>query len=40
MGGKFMPDWAAGIDGQIVTGRTPPEIPEFVEAITEALLRP
>jgi protease I len=39
MGGKFMADWAAGIDGQIVSGRTPPEVPEFVDAITEALLR-
>ncbi len=39
MGGQFMPDWAAAIDGRIVTGRTPPEIPEFVDAITEALLR-
>lgn len=39
MGGKFMPDWAAAIDGQIVTGRTPPEVPEFVDAMTESLLR-
>jgi protease I len=39
MGGQYMADWAAGIDGQIVTGRTPPEIPEFLDAITEALLR-
>jgi protease I len=39
MGGKFMPEWAAAIDGQIVTGRTPPEAPEFTDAITEALLR-
>ncbi|MDH7499502.1 MAG: DJ-1/PfpI family protein [candidate division NC10 bacterium] len=39
MGGEFMPDWAAAIDGQIVSGRTPPEVPEFVDAITEALLR-
>ena len=38
MGGKFMPDWAAAIDGQIVSGRTPPEVPEFVDAITAALL--
>ena len=30
MGGEFQPaEWAAAIDGQIVTGRTPPEIPEF-----------
>lgn len=39
MGGTFMPDWAAAIDGRIVTGRAPTEIPEFVDAITEALLR-
>lgn len=39
MGGEFMADWAAAIDGNIVTGRTPPEVPEFVDAITEALLR-
>jgi len=39
MGGTFMKDWAAAIDGRIVTGRTPPEVPEFVDAITEALLR-
>jgi protease I len=39
MGGKFMPDWAAAIDGQIVSARTPPEAPEFVDAMTEALLR-
>jgi protease I len=37
-GGKFMPAWAAAIDGQIVSGRTPPEVPEFVDAITAALL--
>lgn len=39
MGGKFMPEWAAAIDGRIVTGRTPPEVPEFVDAMTESLLR-
>lgn len=39
MGGKFMPDWAAAIDGQIVPPRSPPEAPEFVDAMTEALLR-
>ena len=39
MGGEFHPDeWAAAIDGKIVTGRTPPEIPEFLDAITVALL--
>ena len=39
MGGTFNTDWAACIHGQLVTGRTPPEIPEFVDAITEILLR-
>ncbi len=39
MGGEFRPaDWAAAIDGRIVTGRTPPEIPEFLDAISVALL--
>jgi protease I len=39
MGGQFRPaEWAAAIDGQIVSGRTPPEIPEFLDAICVALL--
>jgi len=38
MGGTYNNDWAASIDGQIVTARTPPEVPEFLDAITEALL--
>ncbi len=39
MGGEFKPaEWAAAIDGRIVTGRTPPEIPEFLDAISVALL--
>lgn len=38
MGGTFKPEWAAAIDGRIVTGRTPPEVPEFIDAITAALL--
>jgi protease I len=37
MGGTYLPDAAAIIDGRIVTGRTPPEVPEFTDAITEAL---
>ena len=39
MGGTYSWDWAAVIDGNVVTGRTPPEVPEFVDAMTEALLR-
>ncbi len=39
MGGEFKPaEWAAAIDEQIVTGRTPPEIPEFLDAISVALI--
>jgi protease I len=39
MGGEFKPeDWAAAIHGKIITGRTPPEIPEFIDAISVALL--
>lgn len=38
MGGTFMPDWAAAIDGQIVTGQIPTHSPEFIDAITTALL--
>jgi len=40
MGGIFRPELAAAIDGNHVSGRTPPEVPEFIDAITEALLRP
>jgi len=39
MGGDFNADWAATIDGNHVSGRTPPELPEFLDAITEAFLR-
>jgi len=39
MGGEFKPrEWAAAIDGRIVSGRTPQEVPEFLDAITVALL--
>ena len=38
MGGIFSADWSAVIDGQIVTGRVPDDVPEFIDAITEALL--
>ena len=40
MGGIHNWDWSAVIDGQIVTGRVPNDIPEFIDAITEALLNP
>lgn len=39
MGGKHLLGTAAVIDGNIVTGQTPPQVPEFVDAMTEALLR-
>jgi len=39
MGGEYSWDWSAVIDGRIVTGRVPMDVPEFVDAMTEALLR-
>jgi putative intracellular protease/amidase len=39
MGGEFNADWAVALDGNHVSGRTPPELPEFIDAITLALLR-
>ena len=39
MGGTHSGDWSAVIDGRIVSGRVPPDIPEFLDAITEALLK-
>jgi putative intracellular protease/amidase len=38
MGGEYNQEWAAVVDGNHVSGRTPPEIPEFVDAVTAALL--
>ena len=38
MGGEFNWNWAAVVDGNVVTGRTPPEVPEFVDAMTTRLL--
>ncbi|MGC8811568.1 MAG: DJ-1/PfpI family protein [bacterium] len=37
MGGEYNWDWAAVVDGNHVSGRTPPEIPEFLDAINVAL---
>jgi protease I len=39
MGGQYNEKWAAVVDGRHVSGRTPPEIPEYVDAITVALLK-
>ena len=38
MGGTHVTDAAAIIDGLIVSGQTPPQVPEFVDAMTTALL--
>jgi protease I len=38
MGGEFNADWAVALDGNHVSGRTTPELPEFIDAITLALL--
>ncbi len=37
MGGTFRPEASAIVDGRIVTGRVPPDVPEFLDAITWAL---
>jgi putative intracellular protease/amidase len=39
MGGEYNEEWAAVVDGRHVSGRTPPEIPEYVDAIMVALLK-
>jgi len=39
MGGEYSWDWSAVIDGRLVSGRVPMDVPEFVDAMTEALLR-
>ena len=38
MGGEFCAEWAATIDGNLVSGKTTPEMAEFMDAITVALL--
>jgi putative intracellular protease/amidase len=38
MGGEFNADWAVAYDQNHVSGRTTPELPEFIDAITLALL--
>jgi len=38
MGGEYNENWAAVVDGTHVSGRTPPEIPEYVDAIMVALV--
>lgn len=38
MGGTFRPEASAIVEGRIVTGRVPPDVPEFLDAITCSLL--
>ena len=38
MGGVYNWDWSAVVDGRIVTGRVPDDVPEFIDAVTVALL--
>jgi len=39
MGGTHVTDAAAIVHGRLVSGQTPPQVPEFVDAMTYALLR-
>jgi len=39
MGGTYSWDWSAVVDGNYVSGRVPMDAPEFVNAISMALLR-
>ena len=39
MGGIYNWDWSAVIDGRIVTGRVPDDVPEYIDAMTEALFQ-
>jgi protease I len=39
MGGTYSFEWSAVIDGRVVTGRVPDDVPEFMDAMTLALLR-
>ena len=38
MGGNYNFNYSAVIDGQIVTGRLPGDLPEFLDAVTTAIL--
>ncbi len=37
MGAEYTWDWSATVDGKHATGRTPPDVPEFMDAINVAL---
>jgi hypothetical protein len=39
MGVEYNENWAAVVDVTHVSGRTPPEIPKYVDATTVALLK-
>jgi protease I len=39
MGGEHSGDWSAVIDGPIVSGRVPVDVPEFLDAVSTALSR-
>ncbi len=38
MGAVYNWEWSAVVDGRIVTGRVPDDVPEFIDAVTFALL--
>ena len=38
MGATYNYDWPVVIDGNIITAREPDDVPEFLDAITEATL--
>jgi len=39
MGGTYNINWSAAVDGRIISGRVPEDVPEFLDAITMALLQ-
>ena len=39
MGGTHSDEWSAVIDGRLVSGRVPVDVPEFVDAVTVSLLK-
>jgi protease I len=38
MGGTYDGSWSAVVDGRIVSGRVPSDIPEFLDAVTLRLM--
>ena len=39
MGAEYNWNWSAVVDGRIVTGHVPDDVPEFIDAVTIALLK-